>query len=35
MGKNAYRWVRQQFDVEKKTEEYVTLYHKLIPGKLK
>lgn len=35
MGQQAYRWARQQFDIHKKTEEYVDLYHKLVPKKLK
>jgi glycosyltransferase involved in cell wall biosynthesis len=30
MGQNAYKWVRQQFDIKEKTNEYINLYKKLI-----
>jgi glycosyltransferase involved in cell wall biosynthesis len=30
LGQNGYRWVRQQFDVKEKTDEYIHLYKKLI-----
>ncbi len=33
LGKNAYNWARDQFDVDKKTEDYISLYHKLINAK--
>jgi glycosyltransferase involved in cell wall biosynthesis len=29
LGKNAYQWVREQFDMDKKTGEYVALYDRL------
>jgi len=30
MGQNAYRWVRQQFDLKEKTNQYINLYKKLL-----
>jgi len=33
MGQNAYQWVRKQFDIKEKTNEYVNLYEKLIKTK--
>jgi glycosyltransferase involved in cell wall biosynthesis len=33
LGKNAYKWVREQFDIEKKTQEYINLYDKLSGSK--
>ncbi len=34
LGNNAYRWVREQFDIDKKTEEYVDLYNRLLNKKI-
>ena len=32
MGRNGSQWVRQQFDLNKKTNEYIRLYKKLLNG---
>ncbi len=32
MGRNGSQWVRQQFDLNKKTNEYIRLYKKLLDG---
>jgi glycosyltransferase involved in cell wall biosynthesis len=32
LGENAFKWVRENFDLEKKTDEYVDLYQKLKPA---
>ncbi len=33
MGQNGYTWVRQQFNIENKTDEYISLYGQLIKKK--
>jgi glycosyltransferase involved in cell wall biosynthesis len=33
LGDNAFRWVREQFDMDKKTSEYVALYDRLRESK--
>lgn len=30
MGQNAYQWVREKFDIEEKTNEYINLYRRLL-----
>ena len=35
IGRNAYKWVREQFDIAKKTAEYENLYYTLVKQKQK
>jgi glycosyltransferase involved in cell wall biosynthesis len=35
IGRNAYQWVREQFDIAKKTAEYENLYYTLVKQKQK
>ena len=35
MGEKAYQWVRQQFDIGERTNEYIVLYKKLLKGQAK
>jgi glycosyltransferase involved in cell wall biosynthesis len=30
LGQNAYHWVRNRFDINEKTNEYIDLYKKLL-----
>ena len=34
LGNNAHNWAQETFDLDKKTREYIDLYHKLSPEKV-